>query len=90
MEPEWTEEDTDSYDTSEGEETTVIQIPWLALTSKIAVNLFVPFINGLMLGFGEIFAHELGLTWGWRSSRVYDPNTVKEQARARRRWLWFI
>lgn len=35
-----------------------------------AINLVLPFINGMMLGFGEIFAHELGFKWGWASARV--------------------
>lgn len=35
-----------------------------------AINLFLPFVNGMMLGFGEIFAHELGFRWGWSAARV--------------------
>lgn len=37
---------------------------------KGAINCFLPFINGMMLGFGEIFAHELGFRWGWSAARV--------------------
>lgn len=35
-----------------------------------AINFVLPFINGMMLGFGEIFAHELGFRWGWSAARV--------------------
>ena len=35
-----------------------------------AINLLLPFINGVMLGFGEIFAHEIAFKWGWRAARV--------------------
>ncbi|ANB11775.1 Mim1p [Sugiyamaella lignohabitans] len=42
---------------------------WSILETS-AINLFLPFINGLMLGFGEIFAHELGFRWGWSGARV--------------------
>ncbi|KAK9481256.1 outer membrane protein TOM13-domain-containing protein [Lipomyces japonicus] len=38
---------------------------WLSVLRFSAVNLFFPFINGMMLGFGEIFANELGIRWGW-------------------------
>lgn len=34
------------------------------------INCFLPFVNGMMLGFGEIFAHELGFRWGWSAARV--------------------
>jgi YidC/Oxa1 family membrane protein insertase len=35
-----------------------------------AINLFLPFINGLMLGFGELFAHELAFRLGWSGTKV--------------------
>lgn len=35
-----------------------------------AINILLPFVNGMMLGFGEIFAHELGFHWGWSAARV--------------------
>jgi hypothetical protein len=34
------------------------------------INLFLPFINGLMLGFGELFAHELAFRLGWSGTKV--------------------
>ncbi|CCK72724.1 Mim1p KNAG_0L01030 [Huiozyma naganishii CBS 8797] len=33
-----------------------------------AVNVVLPFLNGLMLGFGELVAHELA--WRWRGRFV--------------------
>lgn len=36
-----------------------------------AINLFLPFINGLMLGFGELFAHEAAFRLGWGGTKVW-------------------
>ena len=36
-----------------------------------AINLLLPFINGLMLGFGELFAHEAAFRLGWSGTKVY-------------------
>ncbi|KAG6878206.1 hypothetical protein C0993_010626 [Termitomyces sp. T159_Od127] len=39
-----------------------------ALFSSLAINLALPFINGVMLGFGEVFAKNVVLQWfGWKS-----------------------
>jgi hypothetical protein len=35
-----------------------------------AINLFLPFVNGLMLGFGELFAHEAAFRLGWSRTKV--------------------
>lgn len=35
-----------------------------------AINLFLPFVNGLMLGFGELFAHEAAFHLGWSNTKV--------------------
>jgi len=43
---------------------------FLSLLRTAAINLMLPFINGVMLGFGEIFAHELAFRWGWRGAKV--------------------
>ena len=40
------------------------------LLRTAAINLVLPFINGLMLGFGELFAHEIAFRWGWGGTRV--------------------
>ncbi|KAH7873844.1 hypothetical protein F5879DRAFT_926657 [Lentinula edodes] len=37
-----------------------------AFASALAINLLLPFVNGVMLGFGEIFAKNVVLRWfGW-------------------------
>lgn len=38
-----------------------------------AINLFLPFVNGLMLGWGELFAHEIAFQFGWSTTRACDP-----------------
>ncbi|KAL1841912.1 hypothetical protein VTJ49DRAFT_6434 [Mycothermus thermophilus] len=38
-----------------------------------AINLLLPFINGMMLGFGELFAHEAAFRLGWSNTRVRAP-----------------
>lgn len=35
-----------------------------------AINLLLPFVNGLMLGFGELFAHEAAFRLGWAQTKV--------------------
>ncbi|KLO13468.1 hypothetical protein SCHPADRAFT_940383 [Schizopora paradoxa] len=37
----------------------------IALITSFAINLALPFVNGVMLGFGEIFARTLLARWGW-------------------------
>ena len=37
-----------------------------ALGSSLAINLLLPFVNGMMLGFGEIFGRALLARFGWR------------------------
>ncbi|KAH7912806.1 hypothetical protein BJ138DRAFT_1124914 [Hygrophoropsis aurantiaca] len=38
------------------------------ILSSLAINLFLPFVNGVMLGFGEIFAKNVIVGWiGWKS-----------------------
>ncbi|THV03205.1 hypothetical protein K435DRAFT_775093 [Dendrothele bispora CBS 962.96] len=42
----------------------------MALGSALAINLLLPFVNGVMLGFGEIFAKDVVLKWlGWKTDR---------------------
>ncbi|EON70091.1 hypothetical protein W97_09357 [Coniosporium apollinis CBS 100218] len=36
-----------------------------------AINLLLPFINGLMLGFGELLAHEAAFRLGWSGTKVH-------------------
>ncbi|KAH7342126.1 hypothetical protein B0J17DRAFT_649587 [Rhizoctonia solani] len=38
----------------------------IAIFSSLAINMFLPFVNGVMLGFGEIFARNvIGPWFGW-------------------------
>ncbi|KAK4501351.1 hypothetical protein PRZ48_007159 [Zasmidium cellare] len=39
-----------------------------------AINLFLPFVNGLMLGFGELFAHEAAYRLGWSKTKVFPAH----------------
>jgi hypothetical protein len=41
-----------------------------SLVRGAAINLFLPFINGMMLGFGELFAHEAAFRLGWGGTKV--------------------
>lgn len=34
------------------------------------INLVLPFVNGLMLGFGELFANEIAFRLGWSGTKV--------------------
>lgn len=43
---------------------------FLSIVRGAAINLVLPFINGLMLGFGELFAHEAAFRLGWGGTRV--------------------
>lgn len=41
-----------------------------------AINLVLPFVNGLMLGFGELIAHETAFRLGWSNTKVRVPDLV--------------
>lgn len=41
-----------------------------------AINLLLPFVNGLMLGFGELFAHEAAFRLGWANTKVLCSTLV--------------
>jgi len=45
-----------------------------SLIRGAAINLLLPFINGMMLGFGELFAHEAAFRLGWGSTRVFPES----------------
>jgi hypothetical protein len=42
-----------------------------------AINLVLPFINGMMLGFGELFAHEAAFRLGWGGTKVFPVSRRK-------------
>jgi hypothetical protein len=44
-----------------------------------AINLLLPFINGLMLGFGELFAHEAAFRLGWGGTKVREYHSTVAQ-----------
>ncbi|KAJ5689330.1 hypothetical protein N7462_003722 [Penicillium macrosclerotiorum] len=41
-----------------------------------AINLVLPFVNGLMLGFGELFAHEAAFRLGWSNTKAGPMATL--------------
>lgn len=47
-----------------------------SLIRGAAINLVLPFINGMMLGFGELFAHEAAFRLGWGGTRVSSPYRI--------------
>jgi len=56
----------------------------LALVSSLTINLLLPFINGVMLGFGEIFARHI-IKWnGWSNVASFlglrSPSPTKVEA----------
>uniref|UniRef100_A0A0L0NV02 Mitochondrial import protein 1 n=1 Tax=Candidozyma auris TaxID=498019 RepID=A0A0L0NV02_CANAR len=58
------------------------------ILKKGAINLVLPFINGIMLGFGEIFAHEVGFKYGFVGARVQPPRRqVQAQAQTKSRFI---
>lgn len=68
--------------THEGGSTSVTDVsivdskPWtkaLYFFGSCSVNLILPFFNGLMLGFGELLAHEISWKYNWfrRSNAGY-------------------
>lgn len=69
-----TETDTESEDTATPPRRRLVlwkgDISLVSSLSSLAINLFLPFVNGMMLGFGEILAHELGFKLGWAGARV--------------------
>lgn len=41
-----------------------------SLLRGAAINVFLPFVNGLMLGLGELLAHEAAFRLGWSGTKV--------------------
>lgn len=50
---------------------TIYSINVWTIIKRASINLIFPFINGMMLGFGEILAHEIGFKFNWAGARVY-------------------
>ena len=47
-----------------------------AFLVRCGINLVLPFVNGMMMGFGEIFAHELCFRWQWQFARVQPAHRM--------------
>jgi len=63
----------DSSPRSSGSPAIVLYQPptvW-SLLRGTAINLLLPFINGMMLGWGELFAHEAAFRLGWGNTRIF-------------------
>lgn len=45
-----------------------------SLLRGAGINLLLPFVNGMMLGFGELLAHEFAFRLGWGGTQVW-PRT---------------
>jgi hypothetical protein len=60
------------------------------LFSSLSINMFLPFVNGVMLGFGEIFAKTVIVGWlGWGPTVVTNVGLgTSSQNRSKRRWWW--
>ncbi|KAF2140238.1 uncharacterized protein K452DRAFT_230996 [Aplosporella prunicola CBS 121167] len=43
------------------------------------INLVLPFVNGLMLGFGELFAHEIAFRLGWSGTKIFPSGRASRQ-----------
>ncbi|CAI4051314.1 hypothetical protein N7582_005169 [Saccharomyces uvarum] len=41
----------------------------VSFMGSCSINLLLPFLNGMMLGFGELFAHELCWRFNWFNRR---------------------
>ncbi|KAJ4293316.1 hypothetical protein N0V90_008598 [Kalmusia sp. IMI 367209] len=39
-----------------------------------AINLLLPFVNGLMLGFGELVANEVAFRLGWSGTKIFPTH----------------
>lgn len=71
-----TNEDSSSPPSSSRSPLILYQPPTIfGLLRTAAINLVLPFINGLMLGFGELFAHEAAYRLGWGGTRVSISRT---------------
>ncbi|KAM0523103.1 hypothetical protein ACHAPE_001595 [Trichoderma viride] len=51
-----------------------------SLIRSAAINLVLPFINGMMLGFGELFAHEFAFRLGWGGTKVFPLSRRRAHA----------
>ncbi|KAK2756408.1 hypothetical protein FQN54_005300 [Arachnomyces sp. PD_36] len=50
------------------------------LVRGAAINLILPFVNGLMLGFGELLAHETAFRLGWSGTKIFPTHRQSRPA----------
>ncbi|KAI5962660.1 uncharacterized protein KGF55_003736 [Candida pseudojiufengensis] len=58
------------------------QIMWanlIDILKKSSINIILPFINGMMLGFGEILAHEIGFRYNWIGAKVEPVRRLQQR-----------
>ncbi|KAK9493528.1 outer membrane protein TOM13-domain-containing protein [Lipomyces doorenjongii] len=48
---------------------------YMSILRFSAINLLFPFINGMMLGIGEILANEIGIRWGFIGAELHPIRT---------------
>ncbi|MCJ1398867.1 Mitochondrial inner membrane protein oxa1 [Xylographa trunciseda] len=58
-----------------------------SLLRGAAINVLLPFINGLMLGFGELFAHEAAFRLGWSGTKL-SFQVLRHNPIAQPRGIW--
>ncbi|KAF2851903.1 TOM13-domain-containing protein [Plenodomus tracheiphilus IPT5] len=46
-----------------------------------AINLLLPFVNGLMLGFGELVANEAAYRLGWSGTKIFPTHRSSSSSR---------
>ena len=60
-----------SNNNGEGSPVIIYQPPTIwGILRGAAINLLLPFVNGMMLGFGELLAHEFAFRLGWSGTNV--------------------
>ncbi|TLD31100.1 hypothetical protein PspLS_02474 [Pyricularia sp. CBS 133598] len=47
-----------------------------SLVRSAAINLLLPFINGMMMGYGELFAHEIAFRLGWSGTKSLSKSST--------------
>lgn len=75
-------QDLDQKAVITSKDTATFSINIWSIIQKSAINLFLPFINGMMLGFGEILAHEVGFRYNWVGAKVQPPRRLQKKQNA--------
>ena len=75
-----------------GERPVIIYQPptFWSLLRGAAINLLLPFVNGMMLGFGELFAHEWAFRLGWSQTNVRIFELCQTKANKNRYFLRIV